>query len=196
MAESSGRTSARPPRGGRAATGVCGQRGRRQGRPRPVSCECARGTGRSGGVRRGRGAPSGGSPFFRWPPTELADGFGREAALPVPDGCPGAGFTPVLRWVPGSPRRATRRRPPGLPGWGRVTGRTRPRYVPLCSRDNSKPSNCRVMLVADAPFDGTPARGPTDRTRDTAAPGDTPGVQQIPPRERDGFVQLVPVPPG
>src|SRR3954453_23379743 len=41
--------------------------------------------------------------FFHRPPTELADGFGREAALPTPDDWPGAGFTPVLRWVPGSP---------------------------------------------------------------------------------------------
>src|SRR3954471_6050258 len=26
--------------------------------------------------------------FFRWPPTELADGFGREAALPARTSCP------------------------------------------------------------------------------------------------------------
>src|SRR3954449_7450843 len=61
--------------------------------------------------------------FLHRPPTELADGFGREAALPTPDDWPGAGFTPVLRWVPGSPvalveHWATRRRPHGLPGWG------------------------------------------------------------------------------
>src|SRR6185312_3887712 len=53
--------------------------------------------------------------FFRRPPTELADGFGREECPTRPGLMPGAGFTPVLRWVPGSPGRATRRRPPDSP---------------------------------------------------------------------------------
>ena len=66
--------------------------------------------------------------FFRLPPTESADGFGREAALRAPDRRPEARFTPVMRWVPARPRRAIRRRPAGLPGWGRDADRTRPRY--------------------------------------------------------------------
>ena len=61
-----------------------------RGRPRPVRCAGAPGGGGAGDdevVRRCKGAPSGGSPFFRLPPAELADGFGREAALPAPGRC-------------------------------------------------------------------------------------------------------------
>src|SRR4051812_47858806 len=52
-----------------------------------------------------------------WPPTELADGFGREEALPALEPGSRAGFTPVLRWVPGSPcgrLGGVRRGPPCL----------------------------------------------------------------------------------
>src|SRR6185312_7553755 len=47
--------------------------------------------------------------FLRRPPTELADGFGREAALPAVGRRPTTGFTPVLRWVPGSVPRVRAR---------------------------------------------------------------------------------------
>src|SRR5690349_22739282 len=77
--------------------------------------------------------------FFRRPPTELADGFGREECPTHPGLVPGAGFTPVLRWVPGSPVRATRRRLLGLPGRGR-DGRTDGAQGNRCYRAVTNPS--------------------------------------------------------
>src|SRR3954465_5736003 len=58
--------------------------------------------------------------FFRVPPTELADGFGREAALPAPERCsagtdhPSTAVGARLARPGGS---ATRRRPAVSPGW-------------------------------------------------------------------------------
>ena len=71
------------------------------------------------------GAPRGGSPFLPWPPTELADGFGREAALPAASQARGQDSP---QYCGGSParRRSVDRRDRrlggvrrGLPGWGR-----------------------------------------------------------------------------
>src|SRR6185436_12057059 len=69
-----------------------------RGRPADYSC----GLLLRAGCARGRA--TGRFSVLPLPLTELADGFGREAALPALEPGSRAGFTPVLRWVPGSPR--------------------------------------------------------------------------------------------
>ncbi|GAB3314453.1 hypothetical protein GCM10027451_29420 [Geodermatophilus aquaeductus] len=90
-----------------------------EGGPRAVRCAgAARSSGKAGDdvvVRQGKGAPCGGSPFFRWPPTELADGFGREAALQARDVRPRSAIHPSTAVGPRFAVEATRRRPLGLP---------------------------------------------------------------------------------
>jgi len=64
---------------------------RAQARRAPCRAGCCR---RQGGTNAWRGRHQASLRFFRRPPTELADGFGREAALPGPRSCPGGGIHP------------------------------------------------------------------------------------------------------
>jgi hypothetical protein len=209
---SGGDTSAAAPRGG-GLRRVCGQRGRGHQRE-SVEEPAERGSGvvaRTAGVvfgspRRGQvrrytrvrpwrveravqGRAIRRLSVLPMPPTELADGFGREAALPAPERNSGAGFTPVLRWVPGSPPtpevwQVIRRRPLGLPGWGRDDRRTGPRYPALCSRDNQQPQIRRVMPVAETSFDGRRVYVPTIHDRPSRPSDRSRACARLPPEFR------------
>jgi hypothetical protein len=70
------------------------------------------------------GAPCGGSPFLPWPPTELADGFGREEALPAPSE---GSEQDSPQYCGGSPARVPRRDDDSAAsGTGPLVGTRRP----------------------------------------------------------------------
>ena len=94
-------------------------------------------------VCRFRGATGGGSPFLPQPPTELADGFGPEVALPARAR---AGFTPEEPWVPGL-RTASAARSSAVSGRGprsRSGARRTGNESTTASRDTAEVDPCHI----------------------------------------------------
>src|SRR5919107_1608061 len=100
------------------------------------------------------------------PPTELADGFGPDGALPACAARAHAGLTPGVRWVPGPPRprvgtsavRRGRAEAPGSRGAepGRAVGE--PTRIRASGHDRVTEPGCRLALGAPPPLRGVSAR--------------------------------------